>query len=103
MSEPTVPPPSAPAKSSSRATTSLVLGIVGFLCCQLCAPFAWYIGNQEVKAIKAGQSPIEGQGTAMAGMILGIIGTVFLVLGLLWIVFFGGMAILSALAGASSH
>ena len=51
----TIPPPPAPPatdKASSRATTSLVLGIVGFLCCQLCSPFAWYMGAQELKAIK---------------------------------------------------
>lgn len=103
MSEPTVPPPppSAPATASSRGTTALVLGILGFLCCQVCAPFAWYIGSQEVKAIKAGQAPIEGQGTATAGMILGIIGTILLGLGVLWVLFFGGMAFLSALAGAN--
>lgn len=101
MSEPVPPPPAE--KTSSRATTALVLGILGFLCCQLCAPFAWYVGNQELKAIKAGASPAANQGYATAGMVLGIIGSIFLVLGLLWILFFGGMAILSALAGARSN
>jgi len=38
MSEPVPPPPAS--STSSRATTALVLGILGFLCCQLCAPFA---------------------------------------------------------------
>lgn len=97
------PPPGAGEKASSRATTTLILGILGFVCCQICAPFAWYMGNQETKAIKAGQSPAAGQGLAMAGMILGIIGTIFLVFGVLWIFFFGGMAILSAFAGASGQ
>jgi len=97
------PPPGSAAKGSSRATTSLILGIVGIVCCQLCSPFAWYMGNQETKAIKAGQSPAAGQGFATAGMILGIIGTIFLVFGILWIFFFGGMAILSAMSGAASQ
>jgi len=101
VSEPTSP--ATTPSASSRATTALVLGILGFLCCQFCAPFAWYIGNQELKAIKAGASPVANQGYATAGMVLGIIGSIFLVLGLLWILFFGGMAILSALAGAGSH
>ena len=97
-------PPTAPASSgSSKATTALVLGILGFLCCQLCAPFAWYIGKNEVKAIKEGTSPAAGQGTAMAGMILGIIGTIFLVLGVIWIFFAGGLAILSAMSGAAGN
>lgn len=90
-------------KASSRATTSLILGILGFVCCQLCAPFAWYMGSQENKAIKAGQSPLAGQGLATAGMILGIIGTIFLVFGVLWILFFGGMAILSAMAESARN
>jgi hypothetical protein len=105
MSEPTFPPPPPMSgdKASSRATTSMILGILGFVCCQLCAPFAWYMGNQEVKAIKAGQSPAAGQGFATAGMVLGIIGTIFLVFGILWIFFFGGLAMISALSGASAQ
>lgn len=105
MSEPmstTPPPPPTEAKASSRATTVLILGILGFVCCQLCAPFAWYMGNQEVKAIKSGASPAAGQGLATAGMILGIIGTVLLVLSLVWVVFFGGMAVLGAMSEAAN-
>src|SRR5689334_7312997 len=101
MSEPYMPPPPAPpaaptAAGSSRATTTLVLGILGFLCCQLCAPFAWYFGKKEVQVIKDGTSPAAGQGFAMAGMVLGIIGTILLVLGVIWIFFAGGLAIMSA-------
>lgn len=97
------PPPAAPAttSSSSRATTALVLGILGVVCCQLCAPFAWYMGSKELKAIKAGASPQSNQGFAMAGMVLGIVGSILFILALLWIVFAGGMAMLSAIAGAS--
>jgi len=102
MSEPQIPPPPA-AKASGRATTALVLGILGFVCCQLCAPFAWYIGNQEVKAIKQGSSPAAGQGLAMAGMVLGIIGSIFLVFAVIWIFFMGGLAILSAMRGAAGN
>ena len=86
-----------------QATMALVLGILGVLCCQLCAPFAWYIGKNEVKAIKDGTSPVAGQGFAMAGMILGIIGTIFLFLGLIWIFFAGGLAIMSAMAGTAGN
>ena len=67
------------------------------------APFAWYIGKKEVQAIKDGTSPAAGQGTAMAGMILGIIGTIFLVLAVIWIFFAGGLAILSAMSGAAGN
>jgi len=60
------------------------------------------MGNQEVKAIKAGTSPVAGQGLATAGMILGIIGTVLLLLSLVWILFFGGMAVLGAMSEAAN-
>ena len=98
MSQPMTP--SAP--KSSRATTSLVLGILGFLCCQLCAPFAWYMGKQELAAIRAGTSPAAGEGSAKAGMILGIIGTVLLILTLVWVFGFGGLAVIQAMRGGGA-
>ena len=85
-------------KASSQAVTALVLVIVGIVCCQLCAPVAWYMGGKELKAIQEGRSPVAGQGFAKAGQILGIIGTILLVLSFLWIIFFGGMAILQGMA-----
>ena len=88
----------APA-SSSRPTVVLVLGILGVVCCGLLAPFAWFMGSSELKAIRAGSSPAAGEGLAKAGMILGIIGSVLLILSLLWIFFAGGMAILQGMAG----
>jgi uncharacterized membrane protein YjgN (DUF898 family) len=86
--------------SSSRATTSLVLGIIGIVCCQICAPIAWYMGNKELMAIRAGQSPASGEGMAKAGKIIGIIGTILLILSLVWVFFFGGMAIIQGMAAA---
>jgi hypothetical protein len=83
---------------NKRALWALILGIVGIICCNLAAPFAWYMGRNEVKAIDAGQSAKENRGMALAGMILGIIGTILLVLGLIWIVFFGGMAVISGMS-----
>lgn len=84
--------PSTYPTSSGNATTALVLGIVGLLgsvgsccCCLswllgLCAPAAWYLGSQEIQAIREGRAPAAGEGTARAGMICGIIGTVVLAL-----------------------
>ncbi len=95
-------PMGSTAPKSSRATTSLVLGILGFLCCQLCAPFAWYMGKQELAAIKAGTSPASGEGSAKAGMILGLIGTILLVLTLVWIFGFGGWAMIQAMRGGQT-
>jgi len=79
---------------ASRANTALVLGILGVAVLPLLGPFAWVMGNQELKAIDAGRRPPEGRGVAKAGWILGIIGTVLLALGLIFV-------ILLVVAGAS--
>ena len=100
MSQPLYPPPAPPASASAskEAVTALVLGILGIVCCGLVAPVAWYLGQNELRAIRLGQASAAGEGMAMAGRILGMIGTALLVLGLiiglLWALFFGGMAAL---------
>lgn len=88
------------AETSNKPTISLILGILGIVCCGLLAPVAWVMGSSELKAIKAGTSPAAGEGLAKAGMILGIIGTVLLVLTFLWIFFAGGLAIVQGMMGA---
>jgi uncharacterized membrane protein YjgN (DUF898 family) len=66
----------------SQATTVLVLGILALVICGILGPFAWSMGNKELAAIDAGRRNPDGRGTANAGRILGIIATVFLVIGL---------------------
>jgi hypothetical protein len=96
MNAPQPVSPVQPEKASSKATTALVLGILGIVCCGLCAPFAWFIGSGEMKQIKAGLSSQAGKGFAQAGMIMGIIGSILLVLSIigiiLYIALFAGMA-----------
>jgi Domain of unknown function (DUF4190) len=96
----TVANPGQPQSTSTQAITSLVLGILSLFCCPLLAPIAWYLGNQELKAIREGRSPAAGEGIAKAGLILGIIGTIWMVLLALWVFFMGGMAVLSGLASS---
>jgi len=88
--------PGQTQSASTQAVIALVLGIVGVVCCNILGPVAWFMGNQELKAIREGRSPAAGEGLAKAGMILGIVGTVLLVLAILWIFLWGGMAVLSA-------
>ena len=97
----TVPYPGQQQSASTQAITSLVLGILGIICCGLLAPVAWYLGSQELKAIGEGRSPIAGEGLAKAGMIMGIIGSILLVLSMLWIFFMGGMAVLQGMAASN--
>lgn len=82
------PPPMGYAQPQNhpRATTALVLGIVGIVCCEFVAPFAWAIGKKAVSEIDASGGQYGGRGQAQAGYILGIIGTVLLILGLLFFV-----------------
>lgn len=74
--------PTDPARypEPSQATTVLVLGILGLVVCQVLGPFAWVMGNRELEAIDAGRRPPENRGTANAGRVLGIVGTVLLAL-----------------------
>lgn len=97
-------PPQFPQESgaypeASQATTILVLGIIGIVLCQLLGPIAWVMGNNELQAIDAGRRAPENRGTANAGRILGIIGTVLMALGILAAIFlFIGFFSLSAVS-----
>lgn len=89
MSQPEFPRESMGYPEASQATTVLVLGILGLVICAVLAPFAWSMGNKELAAIDSGRRAPENRGTANAGRILGIIGTIFLIIGVIaFIVFF---------------
>lgn len=88
-----------PQSASSQAITALILSLLGFVtCCHLLSPIAWYLGRQESKAIREGRAPKAGEVLAQLATILGIVGTLVLVFFVFWIFFFGGLAVLSALA-----
>lgn len=76
------PPPQGPQYQTNapNAVASLVLGILGILCCGILAPIAWVLGTNSLKAIEQSGGAYGGEGLARAGQILGIIGTV------LWVV-----------------
>lgn len=76
---------------ASQATTILVLGILGVIVCGVLAPIAWVMGNTELEAIDSGRRPPENRGTANAGRILGIIGTVLLVVGIIVLIIVFGI------------
>ncbi len=70
----------AAPRNDGMATASLILGILGVICCGILAPVAAILGFMSRNRIAASGGALGGGGLAMAGMILGIIGT------LLWIV-----------------
>lgn len=83
--------PQAPiqyAPDHPRATTSLVLGILGVVLCQIIAPFAWSMGKKTLDEIDASQGRVGGRGAAQAGYILGIVGTVLLALYVVFILIY---------------
>jgi hypothetical protein len=82
------PPPVGYAPDHPKATTSLVLGILGIVVCGVLAPFAWQSGKRAVAEIDASNGQLGGRGAAQAGYVLGIIGTVLLGLGVLLMLVF---------------
>jgi uncharacterized Tic20 family protein len=63
---------------SSQATTAFVLGLLS-LVFGILAPFAWYIGNQELKAMDAGRRDPKDRGLAQAGKVLGMVITILMI------------------------
>ena len=86
-----------PGSSQVNGTTILILGILSIVCCGLLGPVAWIMGNNALATLNAGGGDESQRNNANIGRICGIIGTVFLILGIIWNVAFGGLAILSSL------
>jgi putative exporter of polyketide antibiotics len=86
------PPPPPPAgdmaggyaapKTNSKAIWSLVLGILGLVCCGFFTGIpALILGNMAKKEIDTSGGAQSGRGMAQAGFILGIIAIVFGLIG----------------------
>jgi hypothetical protein len=75
-------------QEDSQATTILVLGILSLVVCQILGPIAWVMGNNELAGIDAGRRPPQNRGTAQAGRILGIISTVLMIIGIVFLFIF---------------
>ena len=98
------PPPNHP-----QATTSMVLGIIGLvgilLVCGLTlflSPFAWALGRNALKEIEASQGRLGGHSQARAGMIMGIIGTILLVLAIIGVILFVVLVVATSSTGGFS-
>lgn len=94
------PPPGAhpqPPRDHPQATTALVLGILGLVLCGVLAPFAWVVGGRAVREIDASGGALGGRSQANAGRILGIVGSVLLLLAVVVLV---GMISLGAVVSS---
>lgn len=92
-----------------QATLALVLGLVGlvgaFVLCGVTlvvSPFAWAVGHNAVKEIEASQGRLGGLSNARAGMILGMIGSVLLILAILAVIGFVALVVASESTGTGS-
>src|SRR3954449_2677767 len=73
----------AAPKTNQKAIWSLVTGILGVLCCSPLGIAALVLGNNAKKEIAVSNGAETGGGLAQAGVILGIIGIVLLVLSII--------------------
>jgi uncharacterized protein DUF4190 len=92
-------PPPGPVPDEGRATTALVLGILGMTICSVLAPIAWVMGRNSMRAIDASGGRLGGRGKAQAGFILGIVGTALLALGVVLLVLVLGFSVSSTSEG----
>ena len=86
-------PPQPALPNHPQATLALALGIIGlagglFFCGVplLVSPFAWVTGHRALREIRSAPGRLSGESAAQAGMVLGIIGTVLLVVWLILVV-----------------
>jgi uncharacterized membrane protein YjgN (DUF898 family) len=72
---------------SYNATLILVLGILSIVCLPILGPVAWIMGNNALKELDQGFGNPSSRGLVVAGRILGIIGTVLLILSCIYVIF----------------
>jgi hypothetical protein len=58
----------------------LAFGILGWLVCPVFAPFAWAMGTGDLREMRAGSMDPRGMSLTQAGMILGAIQTVLVII-----------------------
>jgi hypothetical protein len=83
-----------------QGTLILILGILSIVICGVTGPFAWSMGRKALREIDASGQPYSNRGQVQAGMITGIVGSVFLLLGILYLVFVVFIFGMAATSGA---
>ena len=66
----------------------LVLGILSLVVCGVLGPFAWSMGNRALREIDESHGALSGRDTVNIGRILGIVATVLLIIGAIFVVGF---------------
>ena len=73
----------------SQATTALVLGIVGIVCCGFLGIAAWVMANNELEAIASGRRDPVNEGTAKTAKVVGMVATALIALPVLLFILAG--------------
>lgn len=92
--QPGQPSPYGAPQPNGNGTLILVLGILSIVCLPILGPVAWILGNN---ALKSGYVDPSQAGQINAGRICGIVGSVFLVLAIIYWIFIFAIAGTSAL------
>jgi hypothetical protein len=72
-----------------KGTAILILGILSLICFAPLGIAAWLMGNTAIREIDGAPGRYSNRQTVQIGRILGIVGTVILILGVLvWLLFF---------------
>jgi hypothetical protein len=79
-------------EQDTMAIVSLILGILNFFCCGIIAPVALVLGFMSRAKIRNSGGALRGEGLALAGIILGAVGILELIVAII-------LAIISATAG----
>jgi hypothetical protein len=85
---------------SHRGTLILVLGILSLVVCGLLGPFAWVMGNNDLREIDAGLMDPQGRSLTNAGRICGMIATILVLISVVVVIILFAFGMLSAMTGA---
>ena len=83
-----------------RATTVLVLGILGLVICGPLGIAAWVMGNGDLKEMDAGQMDPSGRSTTNAGRICGMIATILMILSVVVMIALLSFGVLGTMIGS---
>ncbi|KAA1421362.1 DUF4190 domain-containing protein [Nocardioides humilatus] len=78
-----------------EAQMVLILGILGMAVCQVIAPFAWVKGARVKKEIDASGGRLGGRSQAQIGYVLGIVGSIMMIVSLVFVVFYIGIVVVA--------
>ncbi|MGC1272859.1 MAG: zinc ribbon domain-containing protein [Planctomycetaceae bacterium] len=76
-----------------RGGLILAFGILAWMTCFLFGVAAWAMGVEDLRAMRAGEMDATGEGLTRAGMILGAVSVVLILVVLLGMIGFAGLAV----------